>query len=170
MTMVEDKSMVNKYLTILEKLCSYGVRVGILSKAGGKILMIANVHEYGCDIPVTSKMRGYFFYHFNVWISKETKVIKIPERSFIRSSYDENKSSFSKFEDLLGAVLDGKLEVGEFYKIVGAACVDMIKNYIRDGIKPELSVLTKENKKPKTKPLIDSGRLINSIDYEVIRI
>lgn len=167
---VEDRSDVDKYLRILEDLCSYGVRIGILSKAGGEILMIASVHEYGCNIPVTPKMRGYFLYNFGVNISKDTKVIKIPERSFIRASYDVNKSNFSKFDDLFGATLDGKLEVRDFYKIIGAACVDMIKNYIRDGLKPELSSLTLENKAPKTKPLIDSGRLINAIDYEVIRI
>lgn len=167
---VEDRSDVDKYLRILEDLCSYGVRIGILSKAGGEILMIASVHEHGCNIPVTPKMRGYFLYNFGVNISKDTKVIKIPERSFIRASYDVNKSNFSKFDDLFGATLDGKLEVRDFYKIIGAACVDMIKNYIRDGLKPELSSLTLENKAPKTKPLIDSGRLINAIDYEVIRI
>lgn len=170
MTTVEDKNNVDKYLKILEDLCTYGVRVGVLSKAGGEILMIANVHEYGCNIPVTSKMRGYFLYNFNVWIPEDTLTIKIPERSFIRASYDVNKSNFSKFDDLFGATLDGKLEVRDFYKIVGAACVDIIKNYIRDGLKPELSSLTLENKAPKTKPLIDSGKLINAIDYEVIRI
>lgn len=166
---VEDRSDVDKYLRILEDLCSYEVRVGILSKADGEILMIANVHEYGCNIPVTPKMRGYFLYNFGVDISKDTKVIKIPERSFIRASYDINKSKFSKFDDLFGATLDGKLEVRDFYKIVGAACVDVIKNYIRAGVSPELSSLTKKNKAPKTKPLIDSGRLINAIDYEVIK-
>lgn len=167
---VEDRSDVDKILRVLEELSSTAVRIGILSSAGGEILMIANVNEYGCDIDVTEKMRGYFRGVFGINIRKDTTKIKIPERSFIRSSYDENKGKFRTYDDYLGAVLDMKISVQEFYQIIGNACVNTIKEYIRRGDFEPDSSLTLEQKKPKTKPLIDTGRLINSIDYEVVRI
>ncbi|ERT62240.1 hypothetical protein [Peptoniphilus sp. BV3C26] len=166
---VEDNSNVDKILRVLEELSSTAVRIGILSSAEGEILMIANVHEYGCDIPVTDKMRGYFRGAFGINIKKDTTKIRIPERSFIRSSYDENKGKFRTFDDYLNAVLDMKISVQDFYQIIGNACVNTIKEYIRRGDFEPDSSLTLERKKPKTKPLIDTGRLINAIDYEVIK-
>jgi len=167
---VEDKSDVDKLLQVLQELSSTAVRIGILSNAEGEILMIANVNEYGCDIDITDKMRGYFRDVFGINIKRDTTKIRIPERSFIRSSYDENKGKFRTYDDYLSAVLDMKISVQDFYKIVGNACVNTIKDYIRRGDFEPDSSLTLERKKPKTKPLIDTGRLINSIDYEVIRI
>lgn len=167
---VEDRSDVDKILRVLEELASTAVRIGVLSKAGGEILMIANVNEYGCEIDVTDKMRGYFRGVLGVNLRKDTTKIKIPERSFIRSSYDENKNKFRTYDDYLNAVLDMKISVQDFYQIVGNACVNTIKEYIRRGDFEPDSSLTLERKKPKTKPLIDTGQLINAIDYEVIRI
>lgn len=168
---VEDRSDVDKILRVLEELSSTAVRIGILSSAKGEILMIANVNEYGCEIPITNRMRGYFLYNFKVWLPYDKEVIKIPERSFIRSSYDKNKGKFRTYDDYLGAVLDMKISVQDFYQIIGEACVNTIKDYIRNGDFVENSGFTKDQKgKDKTKPLIDTGKLINSIDYEVIRI
>lgn len=168
---VEDRSDVDKILRVLEELSSTAVRIGILSSAKGEILMIANVNEYGCDIPITNKMRGFFLNEYDVWLPYNKKSIKIPERSFIRSSYDENKNKFNSYEEYFDAVLDMKISVRQFYKIIGEACVNTIKDYIRNGDFVENSGFTKDQKgKDKTKPLIDTGRLINSIDYEVIRI
>lgn len=168
---VEDRSDVDKILRVLEELSSTAVRIGILSSAEGEILMIANVNEYGCEIPITNRMRGYFLHNFKVWLPTDKEVIKIPERSFIRSSYDENKNKFRSYDDFLGAVLDMKISVRQFYKIIGEACVNTIKEYIRDKSNfEENSGFTLEQKKHKTSPLINTGNLINSIDYEVIRI
>lgn len=170
MTTVEDRSQVDKVLRVLEELSSKAVRIGILSSAGSELLMIANVHEYGCDIHVTDRMRGFFRHEFGVNIKKSTTKIRIPERSFIRSSYDENRNKFSNYDNYLEAVLDFKISVDDFFNIIGNACVNFIKEYIKHGDFAQNSSLTLENKKPKTKPLIDSGRLINAVDYEVIKI
>lgn len=168
---VEDRSDVDKILRVLEELSSTAVRIGILSSAKGEILMIANVNEYGCDIPITNKMRGFFLNEYDVWLPYNKKSIKIPERSFIRSSYDENKNKFNSYEEFFDAVLDMKISVRQFYKIIGEACVNTIKEYIKDKSNfDENSSFTLEQKKPKTTPLINTGNLINAIDYEVIRI
>ena len=167
---VEDRSDIDKVLKTLEKLSSAAVKIGILSKSGGEILLIANVNEYGCSIPVTNKMRGFFRYEFGINISKNTKVIKIPERSFVRSSFDENQKKLESYEELLEAVIDSKISVDNFYQIIGNACVNLIKDYIKEGNFEPNSPITLKHKRPKTKPLIDTGRLINSIDFEVIYV
>ena len=82
---VEDKNGVPALLDRLRELESYQVAVGILSKSGGDMLMIANVHEFGCSIPVTDKMRGFLAYEYGVHLKRDTNVIKIPERSFVLS-------------------------------------------------------------------------------------
>lgn len=87
---VQDTSRIDELLKRLSELDSMSVKVGILSSSSGEILMIANVHEFGCDIPVTNKMRVFFEHNFGFWTTK--KVIKIPERSFIRSSFDNKKA------------------------------------------------------------------------------
>lgn len=170
MTTVEDKSRVDEVLRRLDELSSFAVRVGILSKKGGEMLMIANVNEYGCSIPVTDKMRAFFRYNFGISLREDTVSINIPERSFVRASFDYNESSFYKFDDYLYAVLNGRLDALDFYKVVGTACVNMIRDFILKGVEPQNAPLTLEIKSPKTKPLVDTGRLVNSIDFEVIRV
>jgi len=48
----------------------------------GKEVNIAAVHEYGCTIGVTSKMRAYLHYH-GIHLKKTTAYIHIPARPFL---------------------------------------------------------------------------------------
>lgn len=165
---VLDESKVEEVLKRLEELNSMYVEVGILSSSSGKILMIANVHEFGCSIQVTDKMRGYFLHAFGIPLRKSTTTIKIPERSFIRSSYDAKKQEIYKSEDLLHLVLEGSLSARSFYEALGETCVATIKNYLINEIKsPPNAPLTIANKKGKSNPLVDSGQLVGSIAYEI---
>ena len=66
---VSDTSKVDEILQRIEALRSISVKVGILSSANGEILMIANVHEFGKEIEVTDKMRGFFLYKFGVGLN-----------------------------------------------------------------------------------------------------
>ncbi|CAG7592117.1 hypothetical protein PEPTYR26121_01498 [Peptoniphilus tyrrelliae] len=164
---VSDISRVDEILKRIEDLTSLYVKVGILSSADGEILMIANVHEFGCDIPVTNKMRVFFLHNFGFWTKKD--VIKIPERSFIRTSFDENKDEIqTSGEDLIDMVIDGSLEVYKFYEILGETSVNAIKKFIIEGIDPPITQLTIDNKKGKSTPLINTSRLINAVDYEIV--
>lgn len=164
---VQDTSRVDELLKRLKELESMSVKVGILSSSSGEILMIANVHEFGCDIPVTNKMRVFFKHNFGFWTTKD--VIKIPERSFIRSSFDSKKGDIEETgEDLITKVVEGQLSAKNFYEMLGQTCVQAIKEFITAGISPGNAGLTVENKKGKSTPLIDSGRLINAIDYEIV--
>lgn len=166
--MVEDSSRVDEIIRNLNELNSMSVEVGVLSSAGGELLMIANVHEFGCEIPVTDKMRGFFRYEFGVNLKASTTVIKIPERSFIRSSFDSNKEKiYTDGEALAYEVIEGKLSARNFYEILGQTCVNTIQNFIRDLRGPANSGLTVA-RKGSSNPLVDTGRLLNSISYKVV--
>lgn len=156
------------FIKRLEELESMYVAVGILSKADGEILMIANVHEFGTDIKVTDKMRGFFLYEFGIPLKPTTKVIRVPERSFIRSAYD-NKSDELYFDGakLLDGVVEGTLSAKEFYTALGQVTVDVIKNYLISEVNsPPNTPLTIANK-GSSNPLVDTGRLVDSIAYEI---
>lgn len=167
---VEDTSKVDEVLKRLEELDSMYIKVGILSSASGEILMIANVHEFGKDIKVTDKMRGFFLHHFGVSLKKDTKVIKIPERSFIRSSYDERKDQVGESGDsLLTKVINGDLAVRSFYELLGETTKNAIKEYLISNVNsPPNTALTIAAKHGKSNPLVNTGQLVNSIDYEIV--
>lgn len=165
---VDDKTKVPELLANLKELESYQVAVGILSKSGGQMLMIANVHEFGCSIPVTNKMRGFLAYNYGVHLKRDTKVIKIPERSFVRSSFD-NKSSevHDKGEDLLAEVVKGNMSARAFYELLGQTCADTIREYMVNEVNsPANSSLTIANK-GSSNPLVDGGQLAAAITYEI---
>lgn len=190
---VSDTSKVDEILKRIEDLTSLYVKVGITSKTGSKKIKVgskkikagskkikagrkkkamtmyelAKVHEFGCDIPVTNKMRVFFLHNFGFWTKKD--VIKIPERSFIRTSFDENKDEIqTSGEDLIDMVIDGSLEVHKFYEILGETSVNAIKKFIIEGIDPPITQLTIDNKNGKSTPLINTGGLIHAIDYEIV--
>ena len=130
--------------------------------------MIANVHEFGCSIPVTNKMRGFLAYNYGVHLKRDTKVIKIPERSFVRSSFD-NKSNdvHKKGEDLIGKVVEGTLSARAFYELLGQTCADTIREYMVNEVKSpansEMTIAAKES----SNPLVDKGQLAAAITYEI---
>lgn len=165
-----DTSKVAEVLERIRLLESMYVKVGVISSAGGQMLMIANVHEFGCDIPVTDKMRGFFIYNFGVALRADTKVIKIPERSFIRSSFDSKGDQVGdQGERLLDQVVNGDLPVKAFYDLLGQTSVNAIRNFLIQNVTSPANVaLTIANKGGKSNPLVDTGRLVGSIDYEIV--
>ena len=68
----------------IKSLSGKKVNVGVL---GGEHAWLAGIHEYGCKIPVTPKMRAWFAYQ-GFPLKKSTTVITIPERSFLRAGFD----------------------------------------------------------------------------------
>jgi phage gpG-like protein len=92
----------------------------------------------------------------------------IPERSFMRSAIDANKKQIEKLlKKLLLAVLEGKQTRKVALGLVGEFVSSKMKKRITDGLKPALKAATVKRKKGKSTPLIDTGQLINSIDWEV---
>lgn len=92
---------------------------------------------------------------------------RIPERSFMRSSITQNKASLKKLIDsLTGQIVDGKISEIRALGIIGQTVKQNMQAKIRSGLTPPLKPET-IRRKGSSKPLIDTGQLINSIEWEV---
>lgn len=93
--------------------------------------------------------------------------VTIPERSFIRAGYDGNKDLLAKAcENAVRRVILGELTAEQACHNIGTAAVAMIKRYMRT-VQPAKSGLTLASAPGKTTPLVQTGRLRDSITYEV---
>lgn len=124
------------------------VRVGVLSDdahGDGDLTLseLATIHEFG------------------------TEDKRIPERSFLRSTFDEKREELAEVgEKLIGAVLDGKMTTERGLGLIGAKLAADVKGRITAGIDPPNAPTTVARKGSST-PLVDTGRLLNSITWAV---
>lgn len=158
-----DKKGWDKMVRSLKNMDNRQVNVGHLD--GGEEAWLAGIHEYGCDIPVTEKMRGYLMYQ-GLFIAPTTTHIHIPERSFLRAGFDKNHLKvIKKCEKALAY----DLEYGEsniFLDAIGLMLCDAIKDYAVELRIPPNHPFTIE-RKGSSNPLVDSGDMINALTYEV---
>lgn len=140
------------------------VNVGHLD--GGENAWLAGIHEYGCDIKVTPKMRAYL--HANgLHLKPSTTHIHIPERSFLRAGFDEHHEKVIKLceKAFSQALTDGDDEA--FFEAVGTLLRDKIIDYAIDLKEPPKHPWTIQQNPGKTNPLIVTGDMINALTYEV---
>jgi hypothetical protein len=84
----------------------------------------------------------------------------LPQRSFLRSTFDENVGTYSAMLEKIGAaVLGGASLRGELLLLGEKYRADVIDK-VRSGIPPPLSEATIALKNGETTPLIDTGQLI----------
>ncbi len=183
----------------LAQLAQAEIHVGILSSAGGELLKIAAVHEFGATIhprnaknlaiPLSPRARGgrppgfddpwtYDNGEDRFLVRDKGKTgleflylllpsVTIPERSFIRAGYDENKDLLAKAcENAVRRVVLGELTAEQACHNIGTAAVAMIKKYMRT-VQPAKGSITLASAPGKTTPLVQTGRLRDSITYEV---
>lgn len=147
----------------LETLNGRKVTVGCLK---GEHAWLAGIHEYGCNIKVTPKMRA-FLHHKGYHLKKSTTVIKIPERSFIRTGHDTYVDEvMNKADKLLGQVVNGKMSEEQLLNFVGLTLTTKIKKYARDLSNPPNSSMTVKEK-GSSNPLVNTGNMIEGITFEV---
>ncbi|MFJ7891301.1 hypothetical protein ACIQYL_25050 [Lysinibacillus xylanilyticus] len=133
----------------LRELNSYVVEVGIFGDE--EYVMIARVHEFGMTIR-TKKAN-----------------INIPERSFMRTAFDEKQNAWTKFvKKQLPLVLDSKLDVHTLCERLGALMVGDIQKKLTD-IKSPANAPSTIAQKGSSNPLIDSAGLRSRITYRVVR-
>lgn len=162
---IKDENNTKQLLQTLKELGKSQIDVGIVG-GDSEIAMIAAVHEFGCDIQVTDRMRGWFGAN-GYPLKKETTVIRIPERSFLRSGYDENIDKIAgKVEEMLPAVLENDVNPKVFMDAIGLEFAGLIQKKLRDLKSPANSDMTVE-RKGSSNPLIDTGRLVGAIEHEV---
>jgi hypothetical protein len=92
--------------------------------------------------------------------------INIPERSFIRKSFDIDRSAIENFvKNIYIQYVDGKLTKHKSLSTIGQFGINSIKKYF-PRITPLLSLAT-IRKKGSSAPLIDSSIMRNSITFSI---
>ena len=98
----------------------------------------------------------------------EFGTITAPERSFIRSTVDENRSMLNEMtKDLLGQVVDGSISSKLAMKRLGFKIETLVKKKILELNDPKNAERTIEAK-GFNNPLVDSRRLWRSIAHQVM--
>ena len=165
---MEDENRIPELIHELEYLTNHDIEIGILSgKVSSEVLMIASVHEYGVSISVTDAMRGYLG-AIGIHLRAETTEINIPERSYIRSGFDEHVDEIAKTaKTLLGEVLQGNVTGKEMYATLGEMIVSQMQSFMVDLRNPPNHPATAERKGSRN-PLVDTGQLQSSITWRVM--
>ena len=125
------------------------------------------VQQYGANIKVTPKMRGFLRY-IGIFLKQSTKKVVIPKRPFVSNAFDKNESKIKSFiKREYGKVLDGKQSFNQFLKRVGVYHEGQMKSSITKFNYRPLHPITIERKKS-SRPLIGrGGQMRNSIKYKV---
>jgi hypothetical protein len=154
-----------------EKLKSMCVKVGVTEDVAGKsvnggppLIKIAEWNELGV-------------------MNKDNTAWFIPPRSFVRGWADGKRELIVKTEEKLGGlVMDGKLDAKTAIRQLGEFGQNGVKSYInKDGTFTPNSPITIHGSKPgkdgkkfikgkrgSSKPLIDTGKLRDSIRFQII--
>lgn len=149
----------------LEAVNGSAVEVGVLK---GESKWLAGIHEWGCDIPVTKKMRKYLASK-GLRLRKETTHIHIPERSFLRAGFDDNQEAIrEKAQKVLADVAAGKTTERGLCQAVGMVMASKIKDYARDLQSPENHPFTVEQK-GSSNPLVSTGDMIGGITWRIAK-
>ena len=91
----------------------------------------------------------------------------IPERSFLRKPLINNAEAVANLaKNAIGKFIAGEISAAEALGVIGEEAKGISKEAVTNGIAPSLKPATIKRKKS-SKPLIDTGQLINSITYEV---
>lgn len=95
--------------------------------------------------------------------------VRIPERSFVRSTFDEQVQAWTKVvARLMGQVFHGQITVETLFERIGLLIASDIQKKIRAIHDPPNAPITSSRKKGVNNPLIDSGRLRQSVTYRVV--
>jgi len=94
----------------------------------------------------------------------------VPERSFLRTTHDENREKINKLSDVeLDRIFKGESTPEKSLSRIGEFLTAKMKNKIRNRISPALSPVTIAAKGSDV-PLIDTAQMIQSITHvEVAR-
>lgn len=160
----------------------YTVKIGLLYGKGGEkkvgenidMAGIGAVQEYGAEIPVTDKMRGFLRHNFGINLKKSTTHIRIPARSWLYAPIKD--AGFRKTiydyvgnEELLEEYADKDI-MKQLANIIGEVGLQQIhKAFDNGGINGEWAPNSQVtiSKKKSSKPLIDKGDLRGTVMFEV---
>jgi hypothetical protein len=159
----------NDMIRRMEKLKHMASKVGYphseeTDENGTSVLYIASVHEFGCNIEITDKMRNYL-HSIGIHVKNDTTHIHIPMRSHVRSAYDEDLKKLTRMAELeLGLIVDGKSTAEQSIARLGEYHAGVIKKKITDGPFVKLHPATIERKRS-SRPLVDKGQMRASVTH-----
>jgi len=196
----DDIENLEKLEREINELNRYAVEIGVFGSDDSFYQMIATVHEFGMKIKAKNKYlaiptkeagekrpRDFGDKLFKpkgknilalanrdgtlttMFILKES--VNIPERSFIRSTFDEQNDEWLDFiERQIEKVLSLEITARQLFERLGALIVGEIQKKMTDLSTPSLSPLTKANRKHGgDNPLVDSGELRRHVTWKVVR-
>lgn len=144
MKLIRDDDDTAELIKRIEKLRGTKMKFGILGSADGEVLLYASVHEFGAPS------------------------INIPERSFLRKTFDDKIDDMSNtIEDLVGQYIMDEIGYKAMTDAIGEYVVGLIRQTIVELKNPPLKPATIAAK-GSSQPLIDTGQMLDSIDYEVV--
>lgn len=155
--MIKDESRVDELLQILDTLARAKIEIGIIGedrhndKSDITVLAIARIHEFGVTVT-----------------DKNGRNMNIPQRSFIRGTVDNRQPDINEqVEKILVQIVERDIPVMAGLEALGLMLEGITKDYLTDLKIPELKAET-IRRKGSSNPLIDSGKLRDSITHRVV--
>ncbi|MFK5708608.1 hypothetical protein [Lysinibacillus boronitolerans] len=149
---IRGTNRIPQLIQSMRELAGYEIEVGIFGSDDSFYAMIAAVHEFG------------------ITIRKERGSIVIPERSFLRSTFDERNGEWAKFvKKQLPKLLDGQMNARTICERLGAKMVGDIQKKLTQLDDPPNAPSTIA-KKGSSNPLIDNGILRRRVTYKVVSV
>ena len=158
------------------------VKAGVLENAtrgegGTPVAEYAAYNEYGATIEIPERTQTLYFKRkrdgsksdFPQDASVKAHTVTIPSRPFLRSTLDAKADAWC---DNLAEALEAGRTPKEAMRLVGRRMADDIQATIKSNMPPDNAESTKRRKNAKGAgkgTLIDSGSLLKSIDYEVVK-
>lgn len=119
------------------------------------------------EVTSTVKARSDYDPDDYEWLFMLVHSINVPERSFIRASFDAGREELSQYcRDAVAGIIRKGWTAQEAADYVGRMASEMTRQYMNGGLSPPKSRITKLTT-TQEQPLYDTGRLIGSISYKV---
>lgn len=148
---INDENNIPELIEVLEELGELEIEIGILGEGKGgqkhkdedvTVVEIANYHEFGTRY--------------------------IPERSFVRASFDKNLDEYARVgENLIRQALEFKIDADGIAEGLGQHIVGQTQEYLTKLSSPPLKPITIV-RKGSSNPLIDTGQLRDSIEWKKV--
>ncbi|MGE7988950.1 hypothetical protein [Lysinibacillus fusiformis] len=149
---VRGTNRIPQLVRSIRELGEYGIEVGVYGSDDSYYAMIAAVHEFG------------------ITIRKAKGSIVLPERSFLRTTFDEKNDEWFKFvKKQMPKLLNEQMNARTICERLGAKMVGDIQIKLTQLSDPPNAPSTIAQK-GSSNPLIDSGGLRMRITYKVVRV
>ena len=164
--MATTRDYIPKIRESFKELGSKAVEVGVF---GGEQAWLAHIHEYGCIIQVTPKMRAYLK-ATGLALKPSTTTITIPERAFLRNGYDKGKDeALSAYMDFISALITGNIDADTILEALGTNLEGKMKEYATNQVEPHLHPYTLLHRQHGgSNPLNDTGSMIGAISHRIV--